>query len=125
MTSAQFKIGTLIILGALLVFFWRAKADLKSRYRYDKISMMARFVAKEYCSCRYVTLRTEEACREFTNVSLPILGVRVHTNWIIAVTEPKHSPDPSTSNLVQSTAFWGLLKARADFAPDRGCRLLP
>ncbi len=60
----------LILMALLVVVAWN--------WRYARAfpDILSSFTAKEYCTCRYVIGRGDEACREYTEYFIPIGELR-------------------------------------------------
>jgi hypothetical protein len=101
-----------LLLGLVLVKL--ASSDLETRYAYDKLAMLARFGAKEYCTCRFVSERTPTECESYIDAYLPIFGKRLQTSWITKISENKNQ-------VVSQTLLF--VSAKATFSPANGCLL--
>lgn len=124
MTREKYKLFIVLILAAVLGFIWLGREDIRpNQYRYDKVSLLTRFAAKEYCSCRFVTERSPEECRRFIDVWLPVFHLKLHTNWFTLVSE-ENSSDGKAAH-VAAKSFWGLVRARANYKDGHGCLLEP
>lgn len=114
MTSFQYKILVTCVLLVGVVAIWFVKRDFSTDFRYDKASMLVRFSAKEYCSCRFISEQSAEYCRAFVDAEIPILGLRLGTGTFVKVNEVDSM---ITAHLL------GLVEAKALYYPDSGCRL--
>lgn len=100
------------------------RKDIRSRYAYDKISILARFMAKEYCSCRFVVGQSEAYCHDFITAEIPLLGMRLRTTSLARV---KVIPGPGIEEYENAVIARALLftKAEARYTRHQGCLLQP
>ena len=120
-------------LAASLLFLKLGKHDIRATYEHDKLSLLARFVAKEYCTCLFVHEQTEAYCDDYIGTEIPLLGVRFNTSWITSysVASPKisqakttASPEEVFQRSVRASALY-FAKAEARYYGEKGCRLEP
>lgn len=113
-SAFAYKIAILVALLVGIFLLKLATSDLKTRYAYDKLEMLARFSAKEYCTCRFVHERSPEECLEYIDAYVPVFGKKLHTIWITKVSETE-------KNIAARTLFF--VDAKAQFTSPEGCLL--
>ena len=109
-----YKIVILFALVGGLALLKIAASDIKTRYAYDKLEMLARFSAKEYCTCRFVLERSREECDAYIDAYVPVFGKKLHTIWITKITEME--------NIIAARTLF-FVAANATFQSERGCLL--
>jgi hypothetical protein len=113
-SAFTYKIIVVVCLLVGLALLKLASSDLETRYGYDKLAMLARFGAKEYCTCRFVSERTATECESYIDAYLPIFGKRLQTRWITKISE-------SENQVISRTLLF--VSAKATFSPASGCLL--
>ena len=88
---------------------------------YHRFAVMARFIAKEYCSCRFVVGRGDKYCRAYVNTSINVgLGIRLSTVGLSRI--KVHSREFYQEVMVSPL---GMAWQRATYQTNTLCRLVP
>lgn len=120
----RLKLLLVTVFALAIVALWLTHRDIRSKYRYDKLAVLARFAAKDYCTCRYVIGQTDEYCREYVDAEIPLLGFRVKLGWTTKISTRPVANESGYTAVVNTRSLLAAT-AEARYYGEAGCRLEP